>query len=193
MGRLTRRIDIRDYGSYNPGGTNALRVLGWQAGLVVAAVDIAKGILATLLIAQIRIDAIPFEHELVQIISGAAAVVGHIWTVLAKFRGGKGVATAGGVLLALYPWVGVFCLGVFFASAFATRYVSVGSIIAASTLPLLLMTWNRFVQLHTVSNSFIIFSVVIGALVCFTHRGNIRRLMNGTENRFRQNPFKRNT
>ena len=193
MGRMTRRIDIREYGSKNAGGTNAMRVLGWKAGIVVAAIDVGKGVLAALLVSQIRIDTVTLDHELVQIIAGTAAVIGHIWTVLAKFKGGKGVATAAGVLLALYPWAGLLCLAVFLALVLTTKYVSVGSIAAASTLPLFLMTWNRFSEQHSVSYYFILFSVIMGALICYTHRANIRRLLNGTENRFTQNPFKRNS
>jgi glycerol-3-phosphate acyltransferase PlsY len=192
LGRMLRRIDIREYGSRNAGGTNTMRVLGWKAGLLVMVVDIGKGVLAVLLVSKIRIDPVPADHELVQIIAGLAAVSGHIWTVLARFKGGKGVATAAGVLLALYPWAGIICIAVFFISATTTRYVSVGSITAASLLPLFLMTWNRFSDQHTVSNYFILCSFVVGALICFTHRDNIRRLWNGTENRFTENPFKRN-
>ncbi len=88
VGRMTQRIDIREHGSKNAGGTNAFRVLGWKAGLFVAVVDILKGVLATLLIAKIRVDPLMLDYELVQIIAGTFAVIGHIWTVLAKFKGG---------------------------------------------------------------------------------------------------------
>ena len=115
----------------------------WKAGITVAAIDIGKGVLATLLVSKIRIDTITLDHQLVQIVAGTAAVIGHIWTVLAKFKGGKGVATAAGVLLALYPWAGLICMAVFFTLVLTTRYVSVGSIAAASTLPLFLMTWKE--------------------------------------------------
>ena len=193
MGRMVKKIDIREYGSRNAGATNAMRVLGWRAGLVVACVDIGKGILAALLISRIRVDSIALDHEVIQIIAGTAAVSGHIWTVLAKFQGGKGVAVAAGVCIALYPWAALLCIGIFLSMSVWTRYVSLGSIAAASSLPLFLLTWNRFLEHYSVSNNFILFSFIMGVLICFTHRSNIRRLYNGTENRFNHNPFKRDS
>lgn len=190
IGRMTRRIDIREYGSKNAGGTNAFRVLGWQAGIAVALVDVAKGLLATLLIAKIRIDPVTVNYEIVQVLAGAAAVVGHIWTVLAKFKGGKGVATAGGVLIALYPWAALVCVVIFATVLLTTRYVSLASMVAASALPVILLTFNRFSE-RDVSHSFIVFTFLVGGLILFKHRANIRRLLDGTENRFDKNPFKR--
>jgi glycerol-3-phosphate acyltransferase PlsY len=190
FGRMTKRIDIREYGSRNAGGTDAFRALRWQAGLIVTSVDIAKGVLAVLLVSRIRVDVLPIDHQLVQIIAGASAVIGHIWTVLAKFNGGKGVATAAGVLFALYPWAGFTGLIIFLIIASTTRYVSLGSISSAFILPLLLFTWNRIFE-RPVSVSFILLSIIIGGLICYTHRSNIRRLLNGTENRFTTDLFKR--
>ncbi|MFQ5651027.1 MAG: glycerol-3-phosphate 1-O-acyltransferase PlsY [bacterium] len=190
-GRITRKIDIREYGSKNAGGTNAFRVLGWQAGLLVAMVDVGKGMLAAALISKIRIDPLSLDHELVQIIAGTCAVIGHIWTVLAMFKGGKGVATAAGVLISIYPWAALICLAIFVTVVVITRYVSVASIAATSSLPIVLLFLDRMAG-ATVSKSFLLFSVVIGGLICFTHRANIRRLIEGTENRFGKNPFKKN-
>lgn len=190
-GRMTRRIDIREYGSGNAGGTNALRVLGWQAGLIVAIVDVGKGMLAAALISKIRIDPVALDHELVQIIAGTCAVIGHIWTVLALFKGGKGVATAAGMLIAIYPWAALVCAIIFLAIVLTTRYVSAGSVIATSSLPLVLIVLERMSG-RSVSNSFLLFSILIGGLICFTHRANIRRLLDGTENRFRKNSAKKN-
>ncbi len=187
-GRMTRRVDIREHGSRNAGGTNAFRVFGWQAGLVVGLVDVGKGFLATALLAKIRIDPLTLDHELVQIIAGSSAIIGHIWTVLAKFKGGKGVATAGGMLIAISPWAALVCILIFLATVTTTRYVSVSSIAATSSLPLVLLTLDRVFD-NTVSNTFLVSSVFIGGLIAFTHRSNIRRLMQGTENRFRQNPL----
>lgn len=191
-GRITKRIDIRDFGSGNPGGTNAFRVLGWQAGLIVGIVDIGKGALAAALIARIRVDVIPLDSELVQIIAGTAAVVGHIWTVLAKFKGGKGVATAGGMLIAIYPWAAFICFLIFIVLVATTRYVSVGSIGASSSLPLVLFLMERVLD-KTIPNSLLFFSFLLGGLIAFTHRANIRRLFQGTENRFGKNPVEPKT
>jgi len=190
VGRMTRRIDIREHGSKNAGGTNAFRVLGWKAGLFVAMVDILKGVLATLLIAKIRVDPLTLDYELVQIIAGTSAVIGHVWTVLAKFKGGKGVATGGGMIIALFPWASLICFIIFAALVLTTRYVSLGSIIATSSLPFVLLTFDRMFG-KSVSNSLLTFSILISCLIIFTHRSNIRRLINGTENRFEKLQFRK--
>ena len=190
VGRMTRRIDIREHGSKNAGGTNAFRVLGWKAGLFVAMVDILKGVLATLLIAKIRVDPLMLDYELVQIIAGTSAVIGHVWTVLAKFKGGKGVATGGGMIIALFPWASLICFIIFSALVLTTRYVSLGSIIATSSLPFVLLTFDRMFG-KSVSNSLLTFSILISCLIIFTHRSNIRRLINGTENRFEKLQFRK--
>ena len=190
VGRMTRRIDIREHGSKNAGGTNAFRVLGWKAGLFVAVVDILKGVLATLLVAKIRVDSLTLNYELVQIIAGTSAVIGHVWTVLAKFKGGKGVATGAGMIVALFPWASLICFIIFAALVLTTRYVSLGSIIATSSLPFILLTFDRIVG-KSVSNSLLTFSILISGLILFTHRSNIRRLFNGTENRFEKLQFRK--
>jgi len=190
VGRMTQRIDIREYGSKNAGGTNAFRVLGWKAGLFVAVVDILKGVLATLLIAKIRVDPLMLDYELVQIIAGTFAVIGHIWTVLAKFKGGKGVATGAGLIIALFPWASLICFIIFAALVLTTRYVSLGSIIATSSLPFVLLTFDRMFG-KSVSTSLLTFSILISCLIIFTHRSNIRRLLNGTENRFEKLQFRK--
>lgn len=188
VGRMSKRIDIREYGSKNAGATNVFRVLGWKAGLVVAVVDVGKGILATLLVSKIRIDYLTLDHELVQIIAGTSAVIGHIWTVLAKFRGGKGVATAGGMLIALYPWAALICAAIFVTMFLITGYVSLGSMTAAASLPVVLIVLNRMFEI-SLSNSLLVFSLLVGGLIFYTHRSNIRRLINGTENRFNRLDF----
>lgn len=190
VGRMTRRIDIREHGSKNAGGTNAFRVLGWKAGLFVVVVDILKGVLATLLIAKIRVDPLMLDYELVQIIAGTSAVIGHVWTVLAKFKGGKGVATGAGLIIALFPWASLICFIIFVALVLTTRYVSLGSIIATSSLPFVLLTFDRMFG-KSVSTSLLTFSILISGLIIFTHRSNIRRLINGTENRFEKLQFRK--
>ncbi len=190
VGRMTRRIDIREHGSKNAGGTNAFRVLGWKAGLFVAAVDILKGVLSTLLVAKIRVDPLTLDYELVQIIAGTSAVLGHVWTVLAKFKGGKGVATGAGMIIALFPWASLICFIIFGTLVLTTRYVSLGSIIATFSLPFILLTMDRMFD-KSVSNSLLTFSILISGLIIFTHRSNIRRLFNGTENRFGKLQFRK--
>ncbi|MCH8982063.1 glycerol-3-phosphate acyltransferase, partial [candidate division KSB1 bacterium] len=162
----------------------------WKAGPFVAVVDILKGVLATLLIAKIRVDPLMLDYELVQIIAGTFAVIGHIWTVLAKFKGGKGVATGAGLIIALFPWASLICFIIFAALVLTTRYVSLGSIIATSSLPFVLLTFDRMFG-KSVSTSLLTFSILISCLIIFTHRSNIRRLLNGTENRFEKLQFRK--
>ncbi|NIR49558.1 glycerol-3-phosphate 1-O-acyltransferase PlsY [candidate division KSB1 bacterium] len=192
VGRMLRRIDIREHGSANAGGTNVFRVLGWKPGLFVAAVDIGKGILATLVVSRIRIDPIPLPLEVVhvQLIAGVCAVIGHIWTVLAKFKGGKGVATGAGLIIALFPWAALICFFVFVTLVLTTRYVSLGSLVATLCFPLALLVLDRMLG-QSVPSSLYIFSICVSGLIFYTHRSNIRRLINGTENRFDKIHFRK--
>ena len=131
VSKKLRGIDIREHGSGNAGGTNVFRVLGWKPGVFVMLCDVAKGVVATLFISQIRIDPIPeiLDPRLVQLFAGIFAIIGHIWTVFAGFRGGKGVGTAAGVFLALYPISILICFVVWGIVLLITRIVSVSSMI----------------------------------------------------------------
>ena len=183
LSKLLRGIDIRDYGSGNAGGTNAMRVLGWKIGSVVMLIDVAKGVVATLLISSIRVDYVSVQlTEVVQIIAGIMAVFGHIWTVFAGFRGGKGVGTAAGMLIALYPLAALICVIIFITTLLIGRIVSVSSMTAAISLPIVLMILHTYFQ-HATSNLLLYFSIFIAVLIVFTHRSNIQRLIKGEENR----------
>jgi len=177
-------FDIRHEGSGNAGGTNVFRVLGWMPGLVVTLIDIFKGFAATIWVAQWQ----PFgsgyiDATVMPIVTGLSAVCGHIWTVFANFRGGKGVGTAGGMIIALYPIAALICLVIFIGVVYVTRYVSVGSMLAALSLPVVL--WLMQVLFNKeVPDALFQFSLLVGVLIVFTHRKNIRRLIEGTENRF---------
>jgi len=190
MSKLTRGIDIRDYGSGNAGATNVIRVLGWKIGIIVIIVDVGKGVLATLLISKLRIDPIPTSDNLVQIIAGLSAILGHIWTIFAGFKGGKGVGTAAGMLFSLYPVAGVICLVVFLVVLFTGRYVSVSSMTAAISLPIVILILNNFFN-YSVSNELFYFAILMAALIVFTHRSNIKRLTRGEENRIKKISFKK--
>lgn len=182
VGKMLRGIDIRNYGSGNAGGTNVFRVLGWKPGVAVMAFDIFKGIAATLFVPTLQIGAAPpLDPTLVKILAGCAAVLGHIWTVFAGFRGGKGVGTAAGMILALFPVAGLICLAVFFLVLVLTRYVSVSSMAAALTLPIVLLIFNYLGR--PINWYLFIFGTCIALLILFTHRSNIKRLINHTENR----------
>jgi len=182
-GKILRGIDIREHGSGNAGATNVFRVLGWKPGIFVMAFDIFKGFAVTFWVSRIAVDTVPLSIELVQIIAGCSAIFGHIWTVFANFHGGKGVGTAAGMLIALYPAALLICLGVFIVVFLLSRIVSLSSISAAITLPIVL-TIFRYVVNKPVPLPLYIFGFFASVLIIFTHRSNIKRLLNGTENRF---------
>ncbi|RKY85404.1 acyl-phosphate glycerol 3-phosphate acyltransferase [candidate division KSB1 bacterium] len=186
VGKILRGIDIREYGSGNAGATNTFRVLGWKAGVFVIAVDIGKGIFATLVISKLNLTGVPLlASTLLQIIAGVSAVCGHIWTVFAGFRGGKGVSTAAGMIIALYPIAFLICIAIFTIVLFTTRYVSVSSMIAAVSLPIVFVVLQQIGH-RPVSSPLLVLSLIMAGLIIFTHRANIRRLLNGTENRIRR-------
>ncbi len=184
-GKVLRGIDIREHGSGNAGGTNVFRVLGWKPGVFVMVVDAFKGFAATFWISRLTFGVAPFEYETMQLIAGCAAIIGHIWTVFASFRGGKGVGTAAGMLLALYPFALLICAAVFAAMIFATHIVSISSMTAAITLPLALSVFRYWMN-RPVALSLYVFSFFAAGLIIFTHRSNIKRLLAGRENRFGQ-------
>lgn len=189
LGKLLRGrdFDIRQEGSGNAGGTNVFRVLGWLPGLTVMLIDVFKGFSATVWISQWQPFGVPYiDGTVMRILAGVAAVCGHIWTVFANFRGGKGVGTAAGMLLALFPVGVLICLVIFGVVVYTTGYVSAGSMIAAASLPLVLWIAERFFGQETPATLFQ-FSVALALLIIFTHRKNIKRLLQGTENRFGRN------
>jgi glycerol-3-phosphate acyltransferase PlsY len=181
VGRLFFGIDPRDRGSGNAGGTNAFRVLGWKGGVPTVIVDVAKGVLATLLIARLAAPAMPLE--LARIACGCAAVAGHVWTVFAGFRGGKGVATAAGMVASLYPLALLASAVIFALALFSGGIVSIASLAAAAAFPFVLLALDA-AGIMTVPPILLWFSLPLAALIFYTHRSNIRRLAAGTENRF---------
>ncbi len=180
--KLFKGIDIRNYGSGNAGGTNAWRVLGWKIGLPVMLIDIGKGVVATVLLASIRVDSISLSNDTVQILAGVTAVFGHIWTVFAGFKGGKGVGTAAGMIIGLYPLAAAICLIIFGIVLAIGRIVSVSSMSAAISLPIVLTIMRHQFQ-QPVSSVMLGFAIFVAILIVFTHRSNIKRLLNGEENR----------
>jgi len=185
VGKLTQGIDIRDYGSGNAGGTNTFRVLGWKPALVVAVVDIFKGWLAAGWFATHLFPGQPIQDAgVIQILCGFAAVLGHTYTIFAGFRGGKGVGTLAGMLIALFPLALPLCLLVFVLTLMWTGYVSLSSILASVSLPLFLFLLPPLTGVAPASLSLMIFSLLIPWFIIYTHRSNIVRLRAGEENRF---------
>lgn len=189
LSKLLRGIDIRDYGSGNAGGTNTIRILGWKIGTAVIIVDVGKGVLATLLVSQLRIDPVFLTPDMLQIIAGSCAIIGHIWTVFAGFKGGKGVATGAGMLFSLYPVAGLICLVIFAALILLVRIVSVSSMVTAVSLPIVILIMNKFTK-YSISNELLFFSIFAAALIVYTHRGNIKRLLKGEEKPFKKIGYK---
>jgi len=184
MGRITRGIDIRDHGSGNAGGTNVFRVLGWKPALVVVVIDVFKGWLPTAYLAIMFYEATPLpDLGLFQILCGFCAVLGHTFTVFAGFKGGKGVGTLAGMLIAMFPVAVPLCILVFAITLILTGYVSVGSIIASASLPIFLLILP-IIGIEPAELSLLIFSLLIPFFIVYTHRSNISRLRNGEENRF---------
>ncbi len=174
VGRM-RGIDLREHGSGNLGGTNAYRVMGAGAGVPVVLVDVLKGFVPTYFF--------PGWDGVVSadlaLLYGLAAIAGHVWSVFVGFRGGKGVATGAGVLVALAPTSALVSLLVWIGVVSITRYVSVASLAAATLVPI--TAW-----LTDESTSTVAFCAAVAAFVWWTHRDNLRRLVRGEENRFGQ-------
>ncbi|MGD2089524.1 MAG: glycerol-3-phosphate 1-O-acyltransferase PlsY [Candidatus Aminicenantes bacterium] len=189
LSKLLRGIDIRDHGSGNAGGTNTIRILGWKIGTAVIIVDVGKGVLATLLVSRLRIDPVSLNPDMLQIIAGSCAIIGHIWTVFAGFRGGKGVATGAGMLFSLYPVAGLICLVIFAGLLLLVRIVSLSSMVTAVCLPIVILVMNRFMK-YSLSNELLYFSIFAAALIVYTHRTNIKRLLKGEEKPFKRIDYK---
>lgn len=184
-------IDIREHGSGNAGGTNVFRVMGWKYGVLVILLDTLKGIVAVLLVVQLYGGVIPFENTtpfedftLVQILAGLSAVIGHVWTIFANFRGGKGIATALGILMIIITIDMLVAIGVFLLVVGISRYVSLGSITAALSIPLTLIIRENIFHVDIPGYYTILpFVGIVVALVIYTHRKNIRRLIEGSESK----------
>jgi acyl phosphate:glycerol-3-phosphate acyltransferase len=174
VSRIFARIDLRQHGSGNLGATNLYRVLGWRYAVPVALFDMAKGAIPVLIFAPQASDSTLFA-----LACGVAAIGGHVFSVFVGFKGGKGVATAAGVMLGLTPLaLGVAAL-VWVVLVRLTGYVSLGSIVAAAVLPVAVYLLERPIQ-----REILWIDVAIAAGVIVLHRGNIQRLIRGTESRF---------
>jgi glycerol-3-phosphate acyltransferase PlsY len=177
IGKKFHNIDVREHGSGNAGTTNTIRVLGWVTGIPVLLIDIAKGWLAAMLPVFFHLAA-PGSALFtdLQLIAGIIAIIGHIFPVFAGFRGGKGVATVFGVFLALQPLLTLCVIAVFLVIFFITGIVSVSSMIAGLSFPVLLLIF-----FDTPSLLFKIFAIIVGISLIVTHRENIRRIWRGEE------------
>jgi glycerol-3-phosphate acyltransferase PlsY len=179
IGKSFFHIDIREHGSKNAGAANAMRVLGWKAGIFVLVIDVFKGWLAVNLI-HLTNYYIPQTGDFIefQLLLGIAAIIGHIFPVYVRFRGGKGVATLFGLVLAINPEPTLICTGVFIITLIITKYVSLSSMVAAFCFPVLVI----FVFKET-TPSLVLFSLIIALLLLFTHQKNLERLLRREESK----------
>ncbi len=179
VGLLFYGKDVRKYGSGNAGATNTFRVLGTQAGLIVLFLDIVKGSIAVSLayyLGNIPFDSANFIYY--ELGLGITAAIGHIFPVYLQFKGGKGVATLFGVGISVFPAAALACVAVFVIIFLWTRYVSLGSMLAAITFPIVLIFYSHIRQWPVIA-----FAIIIPCIIIYTHRLNIRRLLKGEEHK----------
>ena len=178
LGKTVYGVDLRERGSGNLGGTNTLRVLGWKAALPVILVDVGKGWLPVWYFPQIQPGTSPSTWALAY---GGAAVLGHVFSFWVGFKGGKGIATSGGVLLGLAPVAVAVCLGVWLGVVSLTRIVSLASLSAAVTLPAVV-----YLLPQREGTAMVWFAGALSVFVVWSHRSNIGRLLKGEEGSFRR-------
>ncbi|HHT63372.1 MAG: glycerol-3-phosphate 1-O-acyltransferase PlsY [Bacillota bacterium] len=167
IGRITKGIDIRDYGSGNVGFTNALRTIGKVPAFLVLIGDVGKGIVAVLIAKH-------FGSPLTATLAGLAVVIGHNYPIFLGFRGGKGAAAGFGALITLLPLEGFLAIIVWIITVFLTRYVSLGTILGALTVPIATLYFHH--EIH-----YILFSFLGAIFVIYKHHSNISRLLKGCE------------
>ena len=205
-GKMLKGIDIRNFGSGNAGGTNAFRVLGWKPGLIVTLIDIFKGVVAAVsVVAFFRhhpIGAFPDMNEVaLRLLAGMSAVIGHVFTLFAGFKGGKGVSTAAGMLIGIAPVSMLMVVGIFLLTVYVSRHVSVASMLAAIAFPVIIAIRKYIFELgggldyyvglfgsplffhDSLDYHLMIFGLIVALAILYTHRANIRRLLSGTESR----------
>lgn len=183
IGKLFFKTDIRTQGSGNTGATNALRTLGVKVGIVVLIIDLFKGV-AAILIAKSMMQSDSNENtaNLVVALSGMVVIIGHVFSIWLGFKGGKGVATAAGVFIALMPLNLLFCLVLFVGIVAISKYVSLGSIIAVTVLFLIELISQYLTDYPDPYRLILVGSVT--TLILIRHKANIDRLINGNENKF---------
>ena len=174
-----RGKDITREGSGNVGATNAARLFGKPAFFTIFFFDALKGFLPVFFFPSF-VSGVPLSQEGIHLIVFFMTVVGHVWSVFIRFKGGKGVATSAGGLLALMPLVSLIAIGVFTLSFAFSRIVSVSSMLASLSLPLL-------VWMMGYSSLYILFTLLLSFFIIFTHRSNIKRILSGTEKKLTVN------
>ncbi len=184
IGKYFYKIDVREYGSGNAGATNTFRVLGKKAGIPVLLIDVLKGFAAVSLayFNPVNPHNPNSQTQLInlQLVLGIASLIGHIFPIFASFRGGKGIATLLGIILAVHLPAALIAIGIFIFVLLVSKYVSLGSMIAAVCFPVIVI-----VVFEVRTPSLIIFSILISILVLITHQKNIERLLRKEESKTR--------
>lgn len=173
-------FDVREKGSGNAGSTNVLRTVGKKAAALTLICDILKGIIAVLVayaFSKIVEDA---NGALMVQIAGIAVVIGHTFPIFFKFKGGKGIATSLGIIILINYQIGLICLIFALLVMFLTKTVSIGSIMAAILFPVLTLVIH---ENYLLGDNYIVFGIILALIVIFNHRSNIKRIMNGEENK----------
>ena len=178
IGKYFYKIDVREYGSGNAGATNVFRVLGKKAGIPVLIMDILKGFVAVSFAYFSNYKSESNQFIDMQLVLGIASLVGHIFPVFASFRGGKGIATLLGIILAVHPYGALVAIAVFIIVLLISSYVSLASMIAAIVFPIVVI-----IVFNTQVPSLIIFSILIAIMVLITHQKNIERLIRREESK----------
>ena len=190
IGKRYYGVDVREHGSKNAGTTNVLRVLGTRAALPVFAIDFLKGFVAVSIFSLLKYDVgIPSGAWIVnmKILAVFVVVLGHIFPIFANFRGGKGVATVLGAVTGIQPNIALLCFAVWLIVFMVWHYVSLASVVAGCSFPVFVSIFSGSVYarhgLEGTSISFLVFSFVVAIVLVWTHRKNVGRLLDGTENK----------
>jgi glycerol-3-phosphate acyltransferase PlsY len=183
IGKIWKGIDIREHGSKNAGFTNVYRVIGALPAVIVLILDVAKGMVAVLLITKISFGSVSLSLIDLKILAGIFVILGHVFPIFAGFKGGKGIATGMGVLVSIIPVEAVLALALFVLVVATTRYISLGSL-SATTFIFLALIFERYYLKYQVPTQLIIMISFLTAFIFFNHRSNIKRLLAGTENKF---------
>jgi len=178
IGKLFYNTDVREHGSGNAGATNTFRVLGKKAGIPVLMIDVLKGVASISLVFLLDKNQSPYYFIDLKIALGISAFLGHLYPIFAGFRGGKGVATMLGIIIALNYPSALFAIVVFLVVFIITKYVSLGAIIASYSYPLFILSLYGYD-----SPTMVIFSLFVSVLITITHQKNIERLINKQESK----------
>jgi acyl phosphate:glycerol-3-phosphate acyltransferase len=179
VGKAFYGLDIREHGSGNSGATNTFRVLGKKAGITVLLIDVIKGLTAASLVRYLHfVDIGTARYVNLQLLFGLSSVLGHIFPIYAKFKGGKGIATLLGMVIGIHYMSALACIFLFVVILFSTRYVSLSSILAAVAFPVIAVIIYKNEEPF-----FIVFGIAAAIMVVLTHQKNIVRLVAGNENK----------